>query len=231
DRGSSSDAGPIIQRDIAEGERLNSSIGYRYTYDTRRSGLDPTSGYLFEFGQDFAGVGGDNTFIRTTARVAGERRIFNEDITLRASLEGGALSFQSGTNRAVDRFLLSSDTIRGFEPGGIGPRDLTNTDEDPLGGNLYIAARFEAEFPLGLPEEYGITGGVFYDVGNLWDLADVNLSGGDVVGESGSFRHVVGVSILWNTPVGPLRFNFSDAIRKEEFDREQSFEITVSTTF
>ena len=231
DRGSSSDAGPIILREIDEGERVNSSIGYRYTYDTRRTGLDPTSGYLFEFGQDFAGVGGDNTFIRTTARVAGERRFFNEDVIFRAVLEGGALNYQSGVNRAVDRFLLSSNIIRGFEPGGIGPRDLTNTDEDPLGGNLYWAARFDAEFPLGLPEEYGITGGLFYDIGNLWDLDDVDTSGGNVVGESGSIRQVIGVSILWSTPVGPLRFNFSDAFDKEDFDRDQSFEITISTTF
>ncbi len=231
DRGSSSRAGPIILRDIDEGERTNSSIGYRYTYDTRRTGLSPTSGYLFEIGQDFAGVGGDNTFVKTTARLAGERKIFNEDVTIRASLEGGALNYSSGVNRAVDRFLLSSDVLRGFEPGGIGPRDLTETREDPLGGNFYVAARFDAEFPLGLPEEYGITGGIFYDVGNLWDLSDVNLAGGNVVGEGGSYRHVIGVSILWDTPVGPLRFNFSDAIRKEDFDREQSFEVTVSTTF
>ncbi|MEM9576776.1 MAG: outer membrane protein assembly factor BamA [Pseudomonadota bacterium] len=231
DRGNNSRNGPIIQRDIEQGDRTNSSLGYKYTFDTRRSGLDPNSGYLFEFGQDFGGVGGDNTFIRSEARVVGERKLFNEDVTVRASLEGGALSFQSGPNRAVDRFLLNSDTFRGFEAGGIGPRDLTETRKDPLGGNLYVVARFEAEFPLGLPEEYGITGGVFYDVGNLWDLADVNLSGGDVVGENGSFRHVIGVSILWDTPIGPLRFNFSDAIKKEDFDREQSFEVTVSTTF
>ena len=231
DRGSSSRNGPIVGRDIEEGDLVNSSIGYRFTYDTDVTGVDPTSRYLLEFGQDFAGVGGDNTFIRTEARAVGERDIFNEDVTVRATLEGGALSFQSGTNRAVDRFLLSTDKIRGFEPGGIGPRDLSESKEDPLGGNLYLSARFEAEFPLGLPEEYGITGGLFYDVANLWDLSDVNLSGGDVVGENGSFRHVIGFSILWDTPIGPLRFNFSDAIKKEEFDREQSFELTVSTTF
>lgn len=231
DRGTSSRNGPVIGREIDEGERVNSSIGYRYIYDSRTTGVDVNSGYLFEFGQDFAGLGGDNTFIRTEARVVGERKVFQEEVTLRASLEGGALTFQNGVNRAVDRFLLSTDTIRGFEPGGIGPRDLSESREDPLGGNLYVAARFEAEFPLGLPEEYGITGGVFYDIGNLWDLSEVNLSGGNVVGEGGSFRHVIGVSLLWNTPIGPLRFNFSDAIRKQSFDREQSFEVTVSTTF
>ncbi|MEO9648728.1 MAG: outer membrane protein assembly factor BamA [Roseobacter sp.] len=231
DRGSSSDNGVIIGREIDEGERINSSVGYRFTYDSRTSGVEVNSGYLLEFGQDFAGIGGDNTFVRTEARAVGERKVFNEEVTLRASLQAGAIHFTDGVNRAVDRFLLSTDTIRGFESGGIGPRDLSESDEDPLGGNLFVAARFEAEFPLGLPEEYGITGGVFYDIGNLYDLSDVNLSGGNVVGESGSFRHVIGVSILWDTPVGPLRFNFSDAIRKESFDREQSFELTVSTTF
>ncbi|MEM1352550.1 MAG: outer membrane protein assembly factor BamA, partial [Pseudomonadota bacterium] len=58
------DNGPVIAREIAAGDLVNSSLGYKYTFDSRRSGVDPTSGYLFEFGQDFAGVGGDNTFVR-----------------------------------------------------------------------------------------------------------------------------------------------------------------------
>lgn len=225
------DNGAVISREIAAGDLANSSLGYRYTFDSRRSGVDPTSGYLFEFGQDFAGVGGDNTFIRSSARVAGERRVFNEEIVLRAEIQGGAINFSDGVNRAVDRYLLRSEILRGFEPGGIGPRDVSENDDDALGGNFFIAARFDAEFPLPLPEEYGITGGLFYDIGNLWDLSDVDTSGGDIVGEGGSLRHVIGISVLWDTPIGPLRFNFSDAIVKEDFDREQNFEVTVQTTF
>jgi outer membrane protein insertion porin family len=165
------------------------------------------------------------------AKVTGEKRIYNEDVTLRATLEGGALAWREGTNRVVDRFLLGPNIIRGFEPGGIGPRDISGTTNDPLGGNLYVAARFEAEFPIGLPEEYGISGGVFYDVGNLWDLDDVNFNGGNIVGEGGSFRHVVGLSIFWETPVGPLQFNVSKALKSEDFDEEQTFEITLRTQF
>ena len=220
-----------IQNEIDAGALFSSSVGYTYTYDTRRTGLDPTQGMLFEFGQDFAGLGGDNSFIKTSAKIAGEKRIFNEEVTLRATLEGGALAWNSGTNRAVDRFILGPSIMRGFEPGGIGPRDQSNGADDPLGGNLYAVARFEAEFPLGLPEEYGISGGVFYDVGNLWDLSDVNTTGGTIVGEGGSFRHVVGVSVFWDTPLGPLQFNVSEALKKESFDKEQSFEITLRTTF
>ncbi|WP_425520138.1 outer membrane protein assembly factor BamA [Sulfitobacter faviae] len=225
------DNSATIASEIAEGALFSSSIGYTYTYDTRRSGLDPTQGVLFEFGQDFAGLGGDNEYIKTTAKIAGEKRIFNEEVTLRATLEGGALSWNSGTNRAVDRFILGPSIMRGFEPGGIGPRDQSNGVDDALGGNLFAVARFEAEFPLGLPEEYGITGGVFYDVGNLWDLSDVDTSGGTIVGESGSFRHVIGLSVFWDTPLGPLQFNVSDALKKESFDKEQSFEVTLRTTF
>ena len=223
--------GLTVADDIAAGAQWSSALGYEYTYDTRRSGLDPTAGVLLQFSQDFAGLGGDSEYIRTVAKVVGEKRIFNEEVTLRASLEGGALAWRGGKNRVVDRFMLGPSVIRGFEPGGIGPRDASSPNNDPLGGNLYVAARFEAEFPLGLPEEYGVTGGVFYDVGNLWDLDDVNFNGGNVVGESGSFRHVVGISLFWETPVGPLQFNFSKALQSEDFDEEQSFEITLRTQF
>ncbi|SFG43300.1 outer membrane protein assembly factor BamA [Sulfitobacter dubius] len=225
------DNSATIANEIDAGALFSSSVGYTYTYDTRRTGLDPTQGILFEFGQDFAGLGGDNKFIKTSAKFGAEKRIFNEEVTLRATLEGGALAWNSGTNRAVDRFILGPSIMRGFEPGGIGPRDQSNGVDDALGGNFFAVARFEAEFPLGLPEEYGISGGVFYDVGNLWDLSDVDTTGGSIVGEGGSYRHVVGFSVYWDTPLGPLQFNVSDALKKESFDKEQSFEITLRTTF
>ena len=224
-------AGGIIANDIAAGALTSSAIGYEYSYDTRRTGLDPNAGVLFRFSQDFAGLGGDQKYVRTVAKVVGEKKFFNEELTLRATLEGGAIAWSSGTNRALDRFILTPSQLRGFEPGGIGPRHTGSSESDTLGGNMYLVGRLEAEFPLGLPEEYGIRGGVFYDVGNLWDLSDVNLSGGTVSGESGSFRHVIGVSIYWDTPIGPLQFNISDAIRKEDYDREQKFEITLQTQF
>ena len=223
--------GLTIADDIAAGAQTSSAVGYEYTYDTRRTGLDPTSGVLFQFSQDFAGVGGDSEFIKTVAKITGEKKFFNEELILRASLEGGALAWRGGNNRAVDRFLLGTSILRGFEPGGIGPRDVGGTADDPLGGNYYVAARFEAEFPLGLPAEYGVTGGAFYDVGNLWNLDDVNINGGTVVGESGSYRHVVGLSVFWETPLGPLQFNFSTPLQKEDFDKEQNFEVTLRTTF
>jgi outer membrane protein insertion porin family len=224
--------GVVVQREIDAGMQAASSIGYTYSYDSRENGLNPDAGWLFEFGQDFAGIGGDSKYVKTTAKVVAQRLAFNSDVILRASVEAGALAWSSGTNRSVDRFNVGPQILRGFEPGGIGPRDQSAPgSSDPLGGNFYVAARLEAEFPLGLPEELGIRGGVFYDVGNLWDLSDVDLTGGSIVGESGSFRHVIGFTIFWDTVVGPLRLNFSNALKKEDFDEEQTFDLTISTRF
>jgi outer membrane protein insertion porin family len=229
---SSVESGIVIANDISAGKQISSSIGYTYRYDTRASGLNPDAGVLLELSQDSAGLGGDSKYIKTTAKVIGQRRAFNGDVVLRATVEGGALAFNGGTNRAADRFVLTPGILRGFEPGGIGPRDTSVTGtSDALGGNLYFAARLDAEFPLGLPEEYGISGAMFYDMGSLWNLNDVDTTGVTVKGAGNSLRHVIGFGLLWSTPVGPLRFNFTDAFRKETWDREQKFDFTLSTSF
>jgi outer membrane protein insertion porin family len=225
-------SGAVITSEIAQGKRTAGSIGFTYTFDSRLTGLNPNAGILFEIGADFAGVGGDDKYIRSSAKVIGQTRVLNEEVTLRATFEAGGLNWRGNNNsRAVDRFVLGTDVMRGFDPAGIGPRDLSNGVNDALGGNLYTVLRLEAEFPLGLPEELGIRGGLFYDIGNVWDLKNVNTAGGNIVGADGSARHVIGFSILWTTAIGPLRFNFSKAIKKETFDNERSFDLTIQANF
>ncbi|MVO14390.1 outer membrane protein assembly factor BamA [Parasedimentitalea huanghaiensis] len=232
-------AGPVVLTEINQGELTSSGIGFTYTYDSRLTGLDTTSGFLVQVGADYAGLGGDNEYLKSTTKIVAQRLVFNEEVTLRATFEAGAFSWLGDDkSRSIDRFILSPSIMRGFEPGGIGPRDLSaratpgaGSYDDFLGGNYYAVARFDAEFPLGLPEEIGLRGGLFFDVGNLWDLSNVNTTGGTIVGDTGSFRQVVGFSLLWTTGFGPLRFNFSKALKKESFDKEQSFDLTLQARF
>ncbi|MEM7753545.1 MAG: outer membrane protein assembly factor BamA, partial [Pseudomonadota bacterium] len=157
----SADASPIIQAE--EGKEIRSSIGYSYTLDRIRGGLNPNRGVRLTFRQELAGLGGDTEFIKTEARAVFQRDILNEEVTLRAILEGGHIkALGDGTTRVTDRFFLSSRQLRGFSSRGVGPRDTGAVDGDVLGGNSFAALRLEADFPLGLPEEYGITGGVFF---------------------------------------------------------------------
>src|SRR6056297_2040655 len=221
--------GEIITAEADRGEIWDSFLGYRYSFDTRRTGLNPNAGVLLEFGQDFAGLGGDSTYGESNFRAVAQTKVYNEEVTLRATLQAGALSYSENSSRVTDRFSLGSNLMRGFESGGIGPREVGPGDvNDALGGDYFAVARFEAEFPLPLPEEYGISGGVFYDVGSLWGLEETNEN---VLYEDFTARQVVGVSVFWTTPLGPLRFNFSEALSKEEFDEEQTFDLTISTQF
>ncbi|QIZ82416.1 outer membrane protein assembly factor BamA [Thalassovita gelatinovora] len=229
--------GGIVGNEIAQADILSSSLGFTYSFDTRRSGLNPNSGVLFQFGQEFGGLGGDVTFTKSTAKAVAQTKVLNEEITLRASIEGGLLEYNTGASRSVDRFQIGSGLIRGFDPDGIGPREIVYdssgdvVSNDALGGDMFAVARFEAEFPLGLPEEYGIHGGVFYDVGSVWGLGDTSSATGTVLYEDFSLRHVIGLSLFWTTPVGPLRFNWSKALQKETEDIEQTFNLTISTEF
>ncbi len=220
----------ILVREAALGNLLTSSLGYSYSYDTRSNGLNPNGGVLLRFSQDFAGVGGDTKYIQTNLFALAETKVLKEEVTIRAIFEGGVVSTLSGYNSRVTERFFASGKLRGFEPNGIGPRDLTSANSDALGGNAFVTARFEADFPLGLPEEYGITGGAFLDVGSVWSLDDTVGTGGPV-DDSFRLRSAIGLSILWTTPIGPLRFNFSKALAKEDYDEEQSFDLTISTKF
>ena len=219
----------ILQRDAARGPLVTSALGYLYTYDTRKGALNPLGGVQLRFGQDFAGVGGDVQSITTIALAAIERRVVNEEVTLRATFEAASLNMIEDDSRVTDRYFGNGE-IRGFETNGIGPRDLTAVNQDALGGNYSAVARFEAEFPLGIPNEYGLKGGLFLDAGSVWSLNDTEGTAGPV-DDSFHLRAVLGVSIFWTTPIGPLRFNFTKAIVKEDYDEEQNFDLTVSTTF
>lgn len=224
----SADSSPILQSEA--GALVSSSLGYSYTHDTRLSGLNPNASLQFRFGQDFAGVGGDVQAIRTTALFAAQTKIMREAVTLRAELEGGAVNMMGGqSSRVLDRFS-GNGKVRGFEPNGFGPRDLGAVNTDALGGNFFAALRLEAQFPLGLPEEYNMSGGLFLDVGSVWGLDNTAGAGGPV-DDGMRLRSSIGVSLFWDTVIGPLRFNFSKALLKEDYDVEQSFDLTISTQF
>jgi outer membrane protein insertion porin family len=209
-----------------KGEVGTNSLGYTYSFDTRRTGLNPTAGVLLRFGQQFGF--GDSTFVKTSAEATAQTLVLNEEVTLRATIEGGALAYNDGQSRITDRYFLGSRIMRGFEPGGVGPRD--DASDDALGGNYYAVARLEAEFPLGLPEEYGITGGVFLDHGSVWDIGQPATKG-NVLYNDYTPRTIAGVSIFWTTPIGPLRFNFSEPIDVQPRDETQGFDLTISTEF
>jgi outer membrane protein insertion porin family len=241
------EASLAVRRELAQGAVLTSLVGYDVSYNTLDNNRNPTSGLLAVLKQDFAGVGGDVNFLRTTV----DARTYYEvipDLVGVLRLQSGYIT-GAGSNglRMLDHFQMGPNLVRGFAPSGIGPRDLTlynfnGTPGDALGGQYYWGTSLEFQMPLlFLPKETGIKVAAFTDAGSLWGyrgptswLPPVPGATGEVLTVSSNSMFVnssVGVGLLWASPFGPLRFDLAYPITSQKFDRKQVFRFGGGTTF
>lgn len=211
----------------AEGVANTSAVGYRLIYDTRNIPTKPTRGLYLFLSQEFAGVGGDVNYVRTIAEGRAYYPI-TEKITLVGRVIGGNI-FGWGDEevRLVDLFYKGGETVRGFDRSGFGPRD--NKTDDALGGKTFYAGTVEIRFPIPfLTDEIGMSAAIFADAGTLYDGQAVS---GTVLLDDSSIRSSVGASILWDSPVGPLRADFAYVLTSEDYDEEELFRFGATTKF
>ena len=216
------------------GSYLNSSVGYTLQVNRTNDPVRPTRGWAGSLRQDFAGLGGDVNYVRTEADASYYYGITPEWVV---SLQGST-GYVSGWNgdpiRINDRFFKGGNSFRGFETAGMGPRDLDTTDA--LGGNFYAIGTVELTVPNYLPEQYGIKTSLFADVGTLgalddrYTLTSAGTPDATIVDEL-SLRASAGISIHWRSPMGPIRFDISKVLAKEDYDKTESFRFSTSTQF
>src|SRR5712692_3801077 len=140
------EASLAAKTELAGGPVITSLVGYTVSHNTLDNNKNPTSGILTTLAQDFAGVGGDVSFIRTTAEFATYREVVSDVIGV-FRLQGGYITgWGDRTLRMLDHFQMGPNLVRGFAPAGIGPRDLTiGTTQDALGGTAYWGASAELQ--------------------------------------------------------------------------------------
>jgi outer membrane protein insertion porin family len=249
------------------GESIVSSVLYSLIYDSLDSRKNPREGIYAKFTQEFAGVGGDVSFLRTTGSATFYRELLADaDVIGFVKVQGGHIVGIGEDVRLTDAFFKGGETVRGFESSGFGPRDLGTGDA--LGGNIFLAGTAEVQFPLPvLPREIGLKGAVFADAGTLFGYEGgtrFNLNGnrildGDAPGaacvtnstqpqtciavrDNKDIRSSVGASLLWSSPLGPIRFDYAFALTKDEGfiaangqrvggDRTQAFRFSGGTRF
>jgi outer membrane protein insertion porin family len=249
-----------VRKELANGATITSAVGYSLDYNTLDNNKNPTDGLLIDFKQDFAGVGGDVTYLKSaidgkyyTPLVA--------DIVGLVHVQTGLLT-QVGNNsvRMLDQFQMGPNLVRGFAPNGIGPRDINPYGtQDALGGTKYWGASLELQMPFWfLPKEIGLKGAVYADAGGLYDYTgptswaqtgEVNVPGcipptnspnvapnpGTCLGlqynDSNVIRSSVGVGLIWASPFGPLRFDYAVPLTKSPYDRLQQFRFGGGTSF
>jgi outer membrane protein insertion porin family len=256
-----------IRVELAQGAYLTSSIGYGIAYNSLDNNKLPTSGVYISFGQDFAGIGGDVSYLRSTVDMRAYYEVIPDLVSILHLQAGDMFSLKncpttntcvSNNNyvRLLDDFKMGPNLVRGFQPAGIGPRDITpGTSNDALGGTMYWGASFEMQYPLYfLPKDSGFRGAVFVDSGALWGYRGetANPATGEINGtftpnvgamlpitcqcglqytDSPLPRASAGASIIWDSPFGPLRFDIAYPFLKQTGDRTQFFSFGGGTKF
>lgn len=207
-----------------EGKYTTSSVGHTLTYDRRDDRIDPTTGYVMRLTQELAGLGGTEHYVKNVAN-ATKYFAVTDDVVWSFGAEAGVISGLDDDIRMPNRFFLGGDTFRGFESGGVGPRDITT--KDSLGGEKYYKVDSDLVFPIGLPNEFGIKGRLFAEAGTLWDTSD---SGPEVVDEK-SIRVSVGTGLQWKSPLGLIRVDLGFPVVKEDFDEKELLRINFGSRF
>lgn len=217
-------------RDVVNGSPwLRSSVTGTLVYNTLDDDFQPHSGISANVALEFAGLGGDSNYVKTTGKFRYYHTLSEDaDLIGSLSLGGGYIAPLNGSLRVYDQFTLGAQEIRGFSSTGIGPRMANG---DTLGGTAYLTASAEATFPFpGISNELGIRGAFFADAATLFGNK-VNLGSDTANGVSQTFRASVGTSVIWASPFGPLRFDYAIPLKKEAFDNEQRFKFGIQTNF
>lgn len=220
-----SDASALLKR---EDTRFSeSSIGQTLTYDQRDNRVSPTEGYFARVSNDVAGVGGSERYLKS--RLSGGYYYpldKDKEWILSATGSSGYIFGLGQDTRISQRFMLGGASLRGFSAGGVGPRDKATGDA--VGAKFYYSGTLQMDFPLGLPSEFALKGRVFSDFGSGTGVD------GDRPGEvydTGSLRASVGVGLGWESPFGPIGVDLSQAVLKEDYDKEEVFRLNFGTRF
>lgn len=222
------DDGVAVPAYFGVGTTITSSIGYGLIYNSLDDQQNPRNGFYVRVDQDFAGVGGDVRYVRSTIDARFYQAIGrNSPFTAAARFQAGNITGFGQPVRVLDNFLIGGETIRGFENAGIGPRAADGT---PLGGRNYWAASAELRFPMPLfPRDWGFSAAVFADVGEVWSVDPGSAPAG--YSENRGLRSAIGASILWDSPFGLLRADFAYALTRNAADSTQVFRLGTGATF
>jgi len=226
---------------------LTSSVTGTLQYDTRDDRLFPTSGSFHVASVELAdpALGSDNTFMRFQASA---RRYIDLPGPLVLGLRGEVGLVTSRDPRGVplsERYQAGGlFDVRGFERGSLGPRIPLPAAGDPMeplgslriGGNLRVLAGAELEFPIA--RKLGLSGVVFFDAGNAFNLERRYCQGMAASPKTDpctrtpgamlqGLRTSVGVGVRWLSPIGPLRFEWGIPLDRQPGEPPIQFEFSI----
>lgn len=235
---------PSIYVQQSRGWSLLSQLSTTLAYDRRDRRSHPHSGYMVQVAGDFAGLGGDQKYVR--AKIDGQYYVPLDSITgshdWTLVFKGGAgymTDWGNSNINIIDNFYLGGQNLRGFLQGGAGPRSghyvgangtvlPLQGQEDLIGGRFIYTASAQVNFPLPMGDDVGISGRYFVDAGGLSGLRVKNrytnaaTDGANytpVTGDTLTPRVSTGLGISWKSPFGLVNIDAGVPILKSRNDR------------
>lgn len=222
---------------IRMGNWTKSSLSSALIWDSIDDKNNPHEGFFARFTGEYAGLGGDAQWLKSTAKGSYYKTI-SEDLNLVGILSAGAGHIMATGNPGDpktspdgilvgDLFKANSEIVRGFKSNGFGPTSGT----DFIGGTTFMSASAELQFPMpAIPESIGIKGAVFADIGTLFGSPYASPTTA-ITNSAMAWRSSVGASLIWASPFGPLRVDYAFPVLKEAHDKVQKLNFGISTKF
>ncbi len=219
-------ASTIVQQNA--GYSTVSEISETIAWDSRDTRINTTKGFLVRNTMAVAGLIGTEQYFRTTADAVYYQTLYDEIVGSIGGSLGAVIPYNNSSLRLNNLFFIGGDTLRGFQVGGIGPRDSNTTDS--LGGTYFYTATTELSFPLGFPKEIGIYGKAFLDIGSLWGLGGPAAYSNTVL-TSNTMRVSTGFGVQWVSPFGPIRIDYAKPLVQDPWDKTENIRFSFGTRF
>ena len=212
--------GPTASIYVQEQEGLStlSSITTEWIRNSTDFYQDPSRGGITKLSVEYAGLGGTEEFVKS---IADHRHFFPLFWGTVFSVHG-EIGYVVSTNdedvSITEKFFLGGiRTLRGFESREVGPTDANGNF---IGGEKMGYFNFEYLFPI--YKDLGLKGVLFYDTGNAWTDDEDYFT---------DMRNSVGAGIRWQSPLGPLRFEWGYNLSPRDDEKQSIFEFTIGKAF
>lgn len=221
-----------------KGHSTLSQLSTNLVYDTRDNHMVPHSGYMISLGGDFAGLGGNERYLRGKVNAAYYIPLDNLmnshewTVSFRAGM-GYMTDWGGGRHDIIDNFYLGGNNLRGFLDGGAGPRSVGyygHSSEDLIGGRFMYTASAQVNFPIPFLSDMGVKGRAFVDSGSVaglrvrrnltnpvTDQPDYTRVSGDTLRP----RVSAGAGFSWKSPFGLLNIDLGVPVMRSHNDRTQ----------
>jgi outer membrane protein insertion porin family len=210
---------------VAEFGDTNSTVlgSAGWARDTLDSRIYPTKGSLQRIGGEVATPGGSLRYYKLNFQ---QQRFFplSRKITLALNGEFGyANGYDNHQLPFFKNFYAGGiGSVRVYDPSSLGPVDAATGQR--LGGNRRLTLNGEVLFPMpGIGQDKSVRLGAFIDGGQVWGV-DEKL-------DFATLRYSAGLSLVWSSPVGPLKFSFGQPLNKKDGDKIQRLQFQMGTVF